>query len=96
MPYACYPLRFGAGQGLNMALEDGAVLAAHVQTAGLSTATLRAFERERIPRVAAILRQESVRLALTLCTCLLQMLRSALPECAAIVILHVGRCKLHH
>ena len=47
-----------AGQGLNMALEDAAVLAAHVQESGISAATLRAFEKERIPRVATILRQE--------------------------------------
>ena len=47
-----------AGQGLNMALEDGAVLAGHVQEKGLSPATLRAFEKERVSRVAAIVRQE--------------------------------------
>ena len=41
-----------------MAFEDGAVLAAHVQESGLSADTLRAFEKERIPRVATILRQE--------------------------------------
>ena len=41
-----------------MAFEDGAVLAAHVQESGLSVDTLRAFEKERIPRVATILRQE--------------------------------------
>ena len=51
-----------AGQGLNIALEDGAVLAAHVQENGLSPATLRAFEKERVPRVATIVRQEEVRL----------------------------------
>ena len=51
---------WSAGQGLNIALEDGAVLAAHVQENGLSPATLRAFEKERVPRVATIVRQEEV------------------------------------
>ena len=45
-----------------MSFEDGAVLAAHVQEKGLSAATLRGFERERIPRVATIVRQEEVSL----------------------------------
>lgn len=49
-----------AGQGLNIALEDSAALAGHVAESGLSVATLRAFERERIPRVATMLRQEEV------------------------------------
>ena len=45
-----------------MSFEDGAVLAAHVLEKGLSAATLRDFERERIPRVATIVRQEEVSL----------------------------------
>lgn len=50
-----------AGQGLNTALEDGAVLGWHVQEHGLTAEALREFEKERIPRVCKIAEQESVR-----------------------------------
>lgn len=42
------------GTGLALALEDAAVLAWHVQQQGLTEAALRAFERERIPRVKEV------------------------------------------
>eukprot|EP00873_Tetraselmis_striata_P024522 jgi/Tetstr1/444786/TSEL_032634.t1 len=44
------------GQGLNLAIEDAAVLAASVQQHGLSEAALRDFELARIPRVRDIQR----------------------------------------
>ena len=50
-----------AGQGLNTALEDGAVLAWHLQQGGLSAESMRAFEKERIPRVQSMAEQEYVR-----------------------------------
>lgn len=37
-----------------MALEDAAVLGWHVQQHGLTEAALRAFEKERIPRVKEV------------------------------------------
>ena len=43
-----------------MSFEDRAVLAAHVQKKGLSANTLRDYEKERVPRVATVLRQEQV------------------------------------
>lgn len=44
------------GQGLNLALEDAAVLGWHLKQEGkLSVDALRAYERERSPRVEAIL-----------------------------------------
>lgn len=49
-----------AGQGLNTALEDGAVLGWHVQEHGLHPDTLRSFEKERIPRISKIAEQEQV------------------------------------
>ena len=51
-----------AGQGLNTGLEDGAVLAWHMQQGGLSAASMRAFEKERIPRVQGMAKQEYVSL----------------------------------
>eukprot|EP00873_Tetraselmis_striata_P009743 jgi/Tetstr1/430007/TSEL_019868.t1 len=42
------------GQGLNLGVEDAAVLAACVKRHGLSPQTLRDFERARIPRVVNI------------------------------------------
>ena len=50
-----------AGQGMNTALEDGAVLAWHLQHGGLCEEAMRAFERERIPRVKSMAEQEYVR-----------------------------------
>ena len=50
-----------AGQGMNTALEDGAVLAWHLQQGGLSAESMRAFEKERIPRVQSMAEQEYVR-----------------------------------
>lgn len=50
----------GAGQGLNTAFEDVAVLARHLQDGGLTEESLRSFEKERIPRVSAIAIQEQV------------------------------------
>ena len=47
-----------AGQGLNTALEDVAVLARHLQDGGLCEESLRRFERGRVPRVSAITTQE--------------------------------------
>ncbi|KAK9833645.1 hypothetical protein WJX74_001593 [Apatococcus lobatus] len=49
------------GQGLNTALEDGAVLGWHVQEHGLNPEALRSFEKERIPRVSLIAEQEQAR-----------------------------------
>ncbi len=49
-----------AGQGVNTALEDAAVLARHLQDGGLCEESLRSFERERIPRVSTIATQEQV------------------------------------
>ena len=53
-----------AGQGLNTALEDGAVLGWHVQEHGLHPDTLRSFEKERIPRISKIAEQEQVRFSI--------------------------------
>ena len=50
-----------AGQGLNTALEDGAVLGWWVQEHGLNAEALRSFEKERIPRISKIAEQEQVR-----------------------------------
>ncbi len=49
------------GQGMNTALEDGAVLAWHLQHGGLSAESMRAFEKERLPRVQKMAEQEYVR-----------------------------------
>lgn len=48
------------GLGLNAALEDAPELAWFIQQQGLSADTLRAFERDRAPRLAQIVRQEEV------------------------------------
>lgn len=53
-------LNVSAGQGLNVILEDGAVLAWHLQQSGLSPESLRAFEKERIPRLAKMVGQDEV------------------------------------
>ncbi|KAK9794924.1 hypothetical protein WJX73_008825 [Symbiochloris irregularis] len=49
------------GLGLNMALEDCPELAWFIQEQGLSADTFRAFEKDRAPRVAQIVRQEEGR-----------------------------------
>ncbi|BDA46002.1 probable FAD-dependent urate hydroxylase [Coccomyxa sp. Obi] len=43
------------GQGLNLAIEDGAVLGWHVREGGISPETLRRFNAERGPRVREVL-----------------------------------------
>lgn len=57
----CSKAGVDAGQGLNITLEDGAVLAWHLQDGGLCNKSLRAFEKERIPRVCKIVEQDQVR-----------------------------------
>ncbi|KAK9819144.1 hypothetical protein WJX74_010469 [Apatococcus lobatus] len=54
---AAHPMR-PTGQGLNVTLEDGVVLAWHLQQGGLNPSSLRAFEQERIPRVAQMMQQD--------------------------------------
>ncbi len=49
-----------AGQGLNMTFEDAAELAWHLQQGGLGAKALRAFEKERIPRVGIIVQKAEV------------------------------------
>lgn len=42
------------GTGIGLCFEDAAVLGWHIQQHGLTEEALRAFERERIPRVKAV------------------------------------------
>eukprot|EP00884_Botryococcus_braunii_P001468 jgi/Botrbrau1/11321/Bobra.0038s0081.1 len=44
------------GQGLNLAMEDAAVLAFHLRKGGLTPLSLRRYEAERAPRVKEIIR----------------------------------------
>ena len=49
-----------AGQGVNQAFEDAVVLAHAIRDGGLTEASLRAFEAERIPHVQEIMATEMV------------------------------------
>ena len=46
---------------MNVAWEDAAVLASHLQKGGLGPNSLRLFEKERIPRISTMATQEYVR-----------------------------------
>ncbi len=57
---AAHPTAPTLGQGACLAIEDGVVLARHL-AGGLSAQSLRAYERERIPRTARTVRLSGAR-----------------------------------